>query len=137
MIINTLIILKPDVVRRRCIGEVLSRVESRGFKISYLEILQATRNSVEAHYQEHRDSEFFKDIVNTIASKTIVVALVEHRVWPDRTIEMMREAIGPYKNRIPGTIRHEFAVDDRENSIHASNSVESYLRELKVWHLEF
>jgi len=127
---RTLIFLKPSAIERGLVGEILSRFEKKGLKIVKLKSLILTREKVEEFYSVHRGKPFFKDLVNTITGRTIVAAILEGR----EAIQVVRTLIGatdPVKAS-PGTIRGDFGLDITDNLIHASDSPESYQREVKI-----
>jgi len=127
---RTLIFLKPSAIERGLVGEILSRFEKKGLKIVKLKSLILTREKVEEFYSVHRGKPFFKDLVNTITGRTIVAAILEGR----EAIQVVRALIGatdPVKAS-PGTIRGDFGLDITDNLIHASDSPESYQREVKI-----
>ena len=127
---RTLIFLKPSAIERGLVGEILSRFEKKGLKIVKLKSLVLTREKVEEFYSVHRGKPFFKDLVNTITGRTIVAAILEGR----EAIQVVRTLIGatdPVKAS-PGTIRGDFGLDITDNLIHASDSPESYQREVKI-----
>ena len=127
---RTLIFLKPSAIERGLVGEILSRFEKKGLKIVKLKSLVLPREKVEEFYSVHRGKPFFKDLVNTITGRTIVAAILEGR----EAIQVVRTLIGatdPVKAS-PGTIRGDFGLDITDNLIHASDSPESYQREVKI-----
>jgi nucleoside-diphosphate kinase len=128
---STLVIIKPDGVRRGLIGEVLRRFEARGLRISKLVLTNAARSTVEEHYAEHRDKPFFNDVVAYLTSGPIVVLAVEG-VNAVKSCRAMMGATNPAE-AAPGTIRGDFALSIDENVVHGSADVESAVRELKVW----
>jgi nucleoside-diphosphate kinase len=128
---STLLIVKPDGVRRRLIGEVLRRVEEHGLTIEDLRTETIGRETAEEHYGEHRDKPFFGELVEFITSGPIVVA----KVTGDNAISVWRELMGPTDpaDAPPGTIRGDFATIISENIVHGSDSPESAARELKLF----
>ena len=128
---STLLIVKPDGVRRRLIGEVLRRVEEAGLTIDALRMETIDRATAEEHYGEHRDKPFFAELVDFITSGPVVVA----RVTGDDAIAVWRELMGPTDpaDAPPGTIRGDLAEIISENVVHGSDSQESAARELKLF----
>jgi nucleoside-diphosphate kinase len=128
---STLLIVKPDGVRRRLIGEVLRRVEERGLTVEDLRMETIGRETAEEHYGEHRDKPFFGEVVEFITSGPVVVA----KVTGDNAISLWRELMGPTDpaDAPPGTIRGDFATIISENIVHGSDSPESAARELKLF----
>jgi nucleoside-diphosphate kinase len=128
---STLLIVKPDAVRRGLIGEILRRVEDKGLHIEDLKLIRIGRATAEEHYGEHRDKPFFRELVDFITSGDVVVA----KVTGDEAVSALRALMGP-TNPIeapPGTIRGDFATLIGENAVHGSDSPESAERELKLF----
>lgn len=132
---KTLILLKPDAVRRGYVGEILSRIENKGYTISALTMLTATREQLDAHYHEHVDKPFYPGVVEYMTSGPIVAAIVEGV----RVIEGVRSLCGATDPTTAalGTIRGDLGFDTGgnaiENLIHASDSPESAEHEAGVW----
>ena len=127
---QTLIILKPDSVKRNLVGEILLRFEKRGFVISKLKMLTFTREMAEQFYFVHNTKPFFDELVTYITSGKVVVAVIAG----DNAIEETRQIIGKTnpQEASPGTIRGDFGNNITENSIHASDSTESFDKEVNV-----
>ena len=127
---QTLIILKPDSVKRNLVGEILLRFEKRGFVISRLKMLIFTREMAEQFYSVHNTKPFFDELVTYITSGKVVVAVIAG----DNAIEETRQIIGKTnpQEASPGTIRGDFGNNITENSIHASASTESFDKEVNV-----
>ena len=121
---QTLIIIKPDAVKRNLVGEILSRFEKKGFTISKLKALNFTVEMAEQFYSAHNSKPFFGELVSFITSRKVVAAVIEG----ENVINTTREVIGKTnpKDAAPGTIRGDFGIDITENSIHASDSSESF-----------
>ena len=128
---STLLIVKPDGVRRRLIGEVLRRVEEAGLTIDDIRMETIDRATAEEHYAEHREKPFFEELVEFITGGPVVIA----KVSGDDAIARWRELMGPTdpKDAPPGTIRGDFASVITENIVHGSDSQESADRELKLF----
>jgi nucleoside-diphosphate kinase len=128
---STLLIVKPDGVRRQLIGEVLRRVEDKGLSIAELRMLTIGRDVAERHYAEHVDKPFFGELVDFITSGPVVVARVEG----ESAIDVWRTLMGPTDPVAapPGTIRGDFATVITENVVHGSDSPESAERELSLF----
>lgn len=128
---STLLIIKPDGVRRALIGEVLRRVEGAGLTIDALRMETIDRATAEEQYGEHRDKPFFAELVDFITSGPVVVA----KVTGDDAISIWRDLMGPTdpKDAPPGTIRGDFASVITENVVHGSDSPDSAARELKLF----
>lgn len=127
---KTLILIKPDAVKRGLVGAILSRFEEKGFKIVKLKMIKLSEEDAKRFYDVHIGKPFFNDLVSFITSGPIVAALIEGK----NAVETVRKMIGPTnpKEAPKGTIRGDFAKSITENAIHASDSTESFLREYEV-----
>ncbi len=127
---HTLIFLKPSAVERGLIGEVISRFERKGFEIIALKMMILNRETAEEFYSVHRGKHFFEELVNTISGKKIVAVVLKGR----NAISVVRKMIGATDpiNAEPGTIRGDYGLDITDNIIHASDSPESFKREVKI-----
>jgi len=127
---QTLIIVKPDAVKRNLAEEILSRFKKKGFRISKLKTFNFTVEMAEQFYSVHRSKPFFGELVSFITSGTVVAAIIEG----DNVINVTREIIGKTnpKEASQGTIRGDFGTGILENSIHASDSRESFDKEVNV-----
>ncbi|MFP3144690.1 MAG: nucleoside-diphosphate kinase [Caldisphaera sp.] len=127
---KTLVLVKPDGVKRGLIGEVISRFERKGLKILALKMIKLDKSKGEEFYSVHKDKSFFKDLVEFITSGPIVAIILEG----DSAISVVRLMIGSTDGRKaqPGTIRGDFALSIQDNVVHASDSQESFEREYKV-----
>jgi len=127
---QTLIIVKPDAVKRNLVEEILSRFKKKGFSISKLKTFNFTVEMAEQFYSVHRSKPFFGELVSFITSGTVVAAIIEG----DNVINITREIIGKTnpKEASQGTIRGDFGTGILENSIHASDSRESFDKEVNV-----
>ena len=132
---KTLILVKPDGVRRQLIGEVIARVEDKGYVITALRMMQADRALLERHYEEHKGKPFFEPLVEFMLSGPIVAMVAEG----NRVIEGFRSLAGATDPTVaaPGTIRGDLARDQGtkvvQNIVHGSDSVESAEREIKIF----
>jgi len=127
---QTLILIKPDAVKKGLIGNILSRFEDKGFKITKLKMMRLSNEDAKRFYDIHMGKPFFNDLVSFITSGPIVVAMIEGK----NAQETIRRMIGPTnpKDAPKGTIRGDFATSITENAIHASDSPENLLKEYKV-----
>ena len=127
---QTLIIIKPDAAKRNLVGEILSRFEKKGFTISKLKALNFTVEMAEQFYSDHSSKPFFGELVSFITSRKVVAAVIEG----EDVINTTREIIGKTnpKEAASGTIRGDFGISITENSIHASDSSESFDKEVNV-----
>jgi nucleoside-diphosphate kinase len=128
---STLLIVKPDAVRRGLIGEVLRRVEAKGLRVAEMRMTTIDRATADEHYGEHREKPFFDELVGFIGSGPVVVARVEG----ERAVPVLRARMGPTAPPLapPGTIRGDFGLIITENLVHGSDSPESAERELKLF----
>jgi len=128
---STLLIVKPDGVRRGLVGEILRRIEDKGLSIEKLEMRTIPRDTAEEHYGEHREKPFFDELVRFITSGPVVVA----KITGEEAVTCCRTLMGPTNpvNAPPGSIRGDFATLIGENIVHGSDSVESAARELKLF----
>ena len=128
---RTLVLVKPDGVQRGLIGEVISRIERKGFKIVALELRTLDRATAETHYGEHADKPFFKDLVNFITGGPLVAAVIEG----NEAIAAWRQMMGATNpaNAAMGTIRGDLATETQFNVSHGSDSEESAAREIKLF----
>jgi nucleoside-diphosphate kinase len=128
---STLLIVKPDGVRRGLIGEVLRRVEAKGLLIEEMDLRVISRETAEEHYGEHRDKPFFAELVGFITSGPVVVA----KLTGEDAITCWRTLMGPTDpvDAAPGSIRGDFATVIGENIVHGSDSPASAARELKLF----
>ena len=127
----TLVIVKPDAVRRGLTGEILARVERKGLRVAEMRMMRIERELAEQHYGEHRDKPFFADLVDFITSGDVVVA----RVVGEQAVTVVRTLMGPKDpaSAPPGTIRGDFGVQIQENLVHGSDSPDSAERELTLF----
>jgi nucleoside-diphosphate kinase len=132
---RTLILVKPDGVRRSLIGEVISRVESKGYKVVGLKMMEPTREILAKHYEEHVDKPFYEPLLEFMLSGPIVAIIAEG----NRVIEGFRKLAGATDPTTaePGTIRGDLARDQGtkvvQNIVHGSDSTQSALREIEIF----
>ena len=128
---RTLVLIKPDGVARGLVGEVVSRIERKGFTIVAMELRTLTREVAEAHYAEHKDKPFFADLVEFITGGPLVAAVIE---GPDAIVQWrnMMGATNPV-NAEMGTIRGDLASEMQNNVTHGSDSPESAAREVALF----
>ena len=127
---QTLIIVKPDAVKRNLVEEILSRFEKKGFIVSKQKMLKFTTEMARQFYSAHNSKPFFDELVSFITSGDVVAVIIER----DNAVSLTREIIGNTnpKDASPGTIRGDFGISITENSIHASDSSESFDKEVNV-----
>ena len=128
---STLLIVKPDGVRRGLVGEVLRRVEAKGLAIGSMRLMTIDRATAEQHYGEHVDKPFFGELVDFITSGPVVVA----KITGEQAITAWRTLMGPTDpiEAAPGSIRGDFATVIGENIAHGSDSPASAERELGLF----
>jgi len=128
---KTFFMIKPDGVQRNLIGQIISRVESKGFNISKIKMMTISKELAEEHYLEHKDKPFFDDLVSFITSGPVVAMQVEGEdvVIQIRTI---MGATNPSEST-PGSIRGDLATELDKNVVHGSDSEESAERELSLF----
>lgn len=124
---RTFTMLKPGVLQRRIAGEIITRLERKGFKILAMKLMKIPRDLAEDHYGEHREKPFFGDLVGYITSAPVIAMVVEG----EEAISRLRLLCGATKvdQALPGTIRGDYATQTQLNIIHASDSPESAARE--------
>ena len=132
---RTLILVKPDGVRRQLVGEVIRRIESKRYNISELKMIQPDRELLAKHYAEHEGKPFYEPLLEFMLSGKVVAIIAEgHRV-----IEGFRKLAGTTDPTVaePGTIRGDLACDQGtkvvQNIVHGSDSPESAEREIAIW----
>ena len=129
---RTLLLIKPDAVDRRLVGEIISRIERKGLTIAALELRKVSDELARQHYAEHEDKPFFSSLVEFITSGHVVAAIVEGL----RAVAAIRQIAGgtdPVEKALPGTIRGDFGLETQYNLVHGSDSAESAQREIGLW----
>ena len=128
---RTLVLIKPDAVRRGLVGEVISRLERKGLAIPAARLRTLDRGTAEQHYAEHQGKPFFGELVEFITSGPLVALVAEG----PRAIESVRTLMGvtdPVK-AAPGSLRGDFALTIGQNLVHGSDSPESAAREVALF----
>jgi nucleoside-diphosphate kinase len=128
---RTLVLLKPDTVRRGLVGEVLRRFEAKGLRIVAMDLRTIDGELADQHYAEHFEKGFYPPLRDFVTSGPLVAMVLEG----DEAIEVIRALNGATDGRkaAPGTIRGDFSLSNRENLVHGSDSPESAEREIKIW----
>ncbi len=128
---RTLVLIKPDAVRRGLVGEVLARFEAKGLSIVALEQRLIDAAQADAHYAEHVERDFYPPLREFVTSGPLVALVLEG----DEAIEVVRAINGATDGRkaAPGTIRGDLSLSNRENLVHGSDSPESAAREIALW----
>jgi nucleoside-diphosphate kinase len=128
---RTLVLLKPDTVRRGLVGEVLSRFEAKGLTIVAMDLRTIDGELADQHYAEHVEKAFYPPLREFVTSGPLVALVLEG----DEAIAVVRALCGATDGRAaaPGTIRGDLSLSNRENLVHGSDSAESADREIKIW----
>ena len=132
---ETLVLIKPDGVKRHICGEILTRYERKGLQIKAMKLLQAPNELAEEHYAEHKDKPFFGELVDFITSGPVLAFVLagKNAVTSVRNINGATNPI----DATPGSIRGDYALTIDSNVVHASDSVESAAREIQLWFPEY
>ncbi len=128
---RTLVLIKPDAVRRGLVGEVLARYESKGLTITALQHRTIDASVADRHYAEHVAKDFYPPLRDFVTSGPLVAIVFEG----DQAVEVVRALNGATDGRkaAPGTIRGDLSLSNRENIVHGSDSPESAAREIAIW----
>lgn len=129
---RTLVLLKPDTVERKLVGQVLSRFEAKNLDIVAMELRQLDADTLARHYEEHVGKGFYDDLVEFMSRGPVVAMVVE---GPEDTFQVVRDMMGttnPAK-AAPGTIRGDFGILFTENLVHGSDSQASAEREIGIF----
>ena len=128
---RTLVLLKPDAVRRGLVGEVLSRFEAKGLAIVAMELRTVDAELADQHYAEHVAKDFYPPLRDFVTGGPLVAAVLEG----DEAVDVVRAINGATDGRkaAPGTIRGDLSLSNRENLVHGSDSPESAQREIALW----
>jgi nucleoside-diphosphate kinase len=128
---RTLVLLKPDAVRRGLVGEVLRRFEDKGLRIVAMDLRRIDAAMADRHYAEHVERDFYPPLREFVTSGPLVALVLEG----DEAVEVVRALNGATDGRraAPGTIRGDLSLSNRENLVHGSDSPESAAREIALW----
>jgi nucleoside-diphosphate kinase len=129
---RTLLLIKPDGVERRLVGEIIGRIERKGLTVSALELRIVSDELARQHYAEHDGKPFFGSLLEFITSGPLVAAIIEG----PRAVTALRQLVGgtdPVDKAAPGTIRGDFGLETQFNLVHGSDSPESAEREIGLW----
>ncbi len=128
---RTLVLIKPDAVRRSLAGEILARFERRGLQLRSARLLTVDRSLAEEHYAEHTEKPFFGELVDFITSGPTMAVALEG----EGAIKVVRTTMGSTNpaESAPGTIRGDLSLSMPDNLVHGSDSAESAQRELALW----
>jgi nucleoside-diphosphate kinase len=128
---RTLVLVKPDAVRRGLVGEVLARFERKGFVIVAAELRTMDADTADQHYAEHVTKNWYPELREFITSGPMLAAVLEG----DQAVDVVRLLVGATDGRVaaPGTIRGDFSLSNQMNLVHASDSAESAKREIALF----
>ena len=128
---KTFFMIKPDGVQRNLVGEIISRVEAKGFSITKIKMMTISKDLAEKHYEEHKDKPFFSDLVSFITSGPVVAMQVEG----ENVVLQIRNLMGATNpsESTPGSIRGDLATELDKNVVHGADSDESAERELSLF----
>jgi nucleoside-diphosphate kinase len=128
---RTLVLLKPDAVRRGLVGEVLSRYEAKGLSVAAMELRTIDAALADRHYAEHVEKAFYPPLREFVTSGPLVALVLEG----DSAVDVVRALNGATDGRAaaPGSIRGDLGLSNRENLVHGSDSAESAAREIALW----
>ncbi|MDP9165210.1 MAG: nucleoside-diphosphate kinase [Actinomycetota bacterium] len=129
---RTLVLVKPDGVKRLLVGEILGRIERKGLTIAALELKTVSEDLARQHYAEHEGKPFFPSLLEFITSGPVVAVIVEG----PRAVAAFRQIAGgtdPVEKAAPGTIRGDLALVTQDNLVHGSDSPDSAVREIELW----
>lgn len=131
---RTFFMVKPDGVQRGLCGQIISRVEQRGYKIIGMKLMVMSKELAEAHYEEHRDKPFFDELVSYITSGPVLAMVVEG----ENVIQAIRMSMGKTdpQESAPGTIRGDYGITKSKNVVHGSDSQKSAEREIGLFFKE-
>lgn len=126
---RTYIMLKPDAVKRKLVGEIISRIEKKGLEITAMKMFMLNEEILKEHYAHIKDLPFFPEMVEFMTSGPVIGMIVEG----DDAVQLMRTIMGKtkYLEAVPGTIRGDYAFSNPQNLIHGSDSVENAEIEIK------
>ncbi len=126
---RTFVMLKPDAVNRRLLGEIIGRIEKKGLKIVGLKMIMLNDKILDIHYAHHKNKAFFPRLKKFMSSSPVVAMVVEGV----DAVEVVRKLCGPTNGReaVPGTIRGDFSMSVQSNLVHASDSKEKAEEEIK------
>ena len=132
---ETLVLIKPDGVKRQICGEILTRYERKGLIIKAMKLLQTPKELAQEHYAEHKDKPFFGELVDFITSGPVLAFVLagKNAVTSVRTINGATNPV----DATPGSIRGNYALTMDSNVVHASDSVDSAAREIHLWFPEY
>jgi nucleoside-diphosphate kinase len=129
---RTLVLIKPDAVERRLVGEIIARIERKGLSLVALELRRVEQSVAEEHYAEHKGKGFYESLLEFITGGPLVAAVVEG----PRAVTAFRQLAGatdPVEKAATGSIRGDFGLQTQYNLVHGSDSADSAAREIALW----
>ncbi len=128
---RTLVLLKPDALNRRLVGEIIARFERKGLKIVAMKMLWISKELAEKHYEMHRGKPFYDSLIDYITSSPVIAMVIEG----EQAIEVVRKMMGRTNGveAEPGTIRGDYSLSIKNNLVHGSDSEESARREISLF----
>ena len=128
---RSLVLVKPDGVRRGLVGQIISRFEAKGFTIEAMKLQTVDKQLADQHYAEHVEKGWYPELREFITSGPLVAMILSG----DEAITVIRSIVGATDGRkaAPGTVRGDYSLSNQENLIHASDSAESAAREIALW----
>ncbi len=128
---QTFTIIKPGILQRRLVGNIISTFEAKGFRIIAMKMIKISNTVAEKHYGEHKGKDFYMPLIKFMTSEPVIIMVLER----ENAIESLRKITGstnPDKAEA-GTIRGKYGVSTRKNIIHASDSIESAVKEIELF----
>ena len=128
---RSLVLIKPDAMRRKLAGTIIKRLERQELKLVAIKMLHVDKALAKRHYAIHASKPFFEDLINYIISMPIVAIVFEG----EEAVEVIRKAMGATDpaNADAGTIRHDFGLDIQRNAVHGSDSIETAEKEIQLF----
>lgn len=128
---NTLVILKPDAIQRRLIGKIITRFEEKGLQIMGLKLMRMTEELARRNYVQHKGRDFYEPLVKFMTSSPVIVLVLRGKEVIETARKMAGFTFGTKAE--PGTIRGDYAISNRFNLIHVSDSLETAEREISIF----
>ncbi len=128
---QTLILLKPDAVQRRLVGEILNRFERKGLRIAAMKLMKISKELAERHYEQHKGRPFYDSLVSFMTSEPVVAMILEGHEAISVSRKLMGATFG--FDAEPGTIRGDFGISNQYNLVHGSDSPEAAQREVELF----
>ena len=131
---RTLALIKPGILQRRIVGDVITRIERKGFKITGMKMFWFTEELAEDHYAEHKGKSFYPQLIEYMTSAPCIAMILER----ENAVASLRKMAGPTSpdEAAPGTVRGDYGMQTRKNIVHASDSLENAAREIDLFFTE-